>query len=74
MSESMIVKKIGRSKNVVCKFLRDPIAYSMQNYREKAPALSDRAARRLISVAALGKKSAEKLRYEQEIPLTSILT
>ena len=44
MSGSVIAKTIGRSKNVVCKFSRDPIAYSMRHYRGKAPAFSDRAA------------------------------
>jgi len=71
MSGSMIAKKIGRSENAVCKLLRDPIAYSMQNYPGKAPALSDRAAQRMISVAILGEKSTEKLCNEQEIPLTT---
>jgi len=65
MFGGMIAKKTGRSKNVVCKFSRDPIAYSMRHYRGKAPAFSDRAAWRLISVAALSEKSAEKSRYEQ---------
>jgi len=47
----------------------DSIFYA--NYQGKDLSLSDRAVRRLVSVAALGEKSAKKLRCKQEGPITA---
>jgi IS30 family transposase len=67
-SARAIARDMGRSADVVARFLRDPEGYSTQNHKRL---ITDRAIRRLINEAAKGEKSAERLREEHSISLST---
>jgi transposase len=69
MSARAIAKKLGRSADVVCRFLRAPAAYDTTKRPGPKPKLKTRDLRRLLTAACKGLSTAKQLRYHQQVPL-----
>ena len=71
LSAGAISNKIKRHKSTICWFLQDPDKYSRSKRAGRKPKMSERSLRTLFSAARKGDKSAEQLRFEQNIPLST---
>ena len=69
MSGSPPAAAINRSKDVVCRFLRDPDEYNRQKHCGRKPNVSPTAVRRLFREASSGDKSARQLCEDLELPV-----
>jgi len=67
MSGRAIAATIGRSKDVVCRFLRDPQEYERKKHQGRQAKMSAAAHRRLLREASHGEKSARKLRDDLQL-------
>ena len=68
MSGIAIAAAINVSKDVVCRFLRDPDEYNRQKHRGLKPKVSPTALRRLFRKASSGDESARQLCEDHELP------
>ena len=69
ISGSAIAAAINRSKDVVCRFLRDPDEYNRQKHCGRKPKVSPTAVCRLFREASSGDKSARQLCEDLELPV-----
>ena len=62
---------IRRSKNVILKYLKSPKKYKNAKREGKKSKMIPQATRRLIRRASRGAMSADQLRKDQQIPLST---
>ena len=68
-SLSRIERKIGRRRNVICNFLKDPKGYNATKRAGRKSRLSAQAKRALWRAASSTSKSAGELRTDLQLPV-----
>jgi transposase len=71
MSATEIGKKVGRDRSTISRFMKNPLHYGTTKRPGRPRTLDDRSVRRVLKASSSGMLSANQIRTEQRIPLTT---